>query len=180
MILCLLQYSDFSYVLWWWVSNLSLALPSFCRVKRQSPLWTFCHRSLKVRRHMDMSSHVPHLVYCHTSCFSMWSLMLRITLKGLQGQTAVSRTPMWETVKVHWLHLGLSPGYWLGNSWVSHLERLMSTAGPVLCSAFRPALPLGFWGSRNKDSVKPFPSTLFTWSDPMFPSGSDTTPLGSH
>ena len=48
---------------------------------------------LSVRRHMDMSSHVPHLVYCHTSCFSMWSLMLRITLKGLQGQTAVSRNP---------------------------------------------------------------------------------------
>ena len=30
---------------------------------------------------------------------------------------------MWETVNVHWLHLGLSPGYWLGNSWVSHLGK---------------------------------------------------------
>lgn len=129
---------------------------------------------------MDMSSHVPHLVYCHTSCFSMWSLMLRITLKGLQGQTAVSRNPDVGDCKgslatlrsLSWILAGklLGESPWKGSCpWL------------VLCSAFRPQ-PCP-WGSEEAGT-----RTLLNHShppsspdqDPMFPSGSDTTPLGSH
>ena len=50
-----------------------------------------------------------------------------------------------ETVNVHWLHLGLSPGYWLGNSWVSHLGKahVHGWASALFCIPSS-ALPLGF------------------------------------
>lgn len=49
-----------------------------------------CH--LSFRRLRDTSPHVPYLIHCHPSCFSMWSFMLRVTLKGLERADG-SRNP---------------------------------------------------------------------------------------